>query len=154
MGKAICSGVSSVITENLINEESFKEDLIPSKKDEDINGDKDGNLHDDGKQETSNQLSQDWTITKVHSSDQILEDIKRGVSIMILITFVSTMILFLILNLNRYMMLYLTGDCYLLCKKNLSNLNVTMFGTLFYVQLIKPPLALDGYLGSIWMKMV
>ena len=49
-------------------------------KDKYITKDKEESLHDDDKQETSNQLPRDWIITKDHMLYQILDDIKRGVS--------------------------------------------------------------------------
>lgn len=68
-----------MITENLINDESSKEDPPPP-KDEEINKDKVEISHEDYKQETSNQIPQDWTIAKDHLLDKMLEDIKRGVT--------------------------------------------------------------------------
>lgn len=64
----------------MINDKNFKENPRPSSKDEeDIKEYKDENLHEDDKQETSNQLAQNQTITKDHPLYQILQDIKRGV---------------------------------------------------------------------------
>lgn len=52
MGKGICSDVLGVITEILIYDESFKEYLTPSTKDDDTMEDKEEILHEDEKQET------------------------------------------------------------------------------------------------------
>lgn len=81
MGKGICYDFIGVIMEKLINGESYKEDPSHSPKDEDIKEDKYESLYEDEKQETSNQLPQYWTISKDHMLDQILCDMKRGVSI-------------------------------------------------------------------------
>lgn len=105
-GKGICSNVSCIIMEKLINDESSKVDPPSSIKEEDIKEDKEESLHDDDKQEISNELSQDWKIPKDHPLDQILGDI--------LIIFVSTLLSCLRLSLNRYLMLYLTRKGYLL----------------------------------------
>lgn len=54
--KCICSDVSGMMTEKLINDKSFKEDPPLSSKDEDIKKYKEESLHEDDKQEqeTSN----------------------------------------------------------------------------------------------------
>lgn len=77
-GDNICSDILVLITEKFINDESFKEDPYPSSKDEDIKEDKEKILHENDKQDTSNQQPQDWTIVKDDPLYQILEDIKRG----------------------------------------------------------------------------
>lgn len=77
--KGIFSDISGVMTENLINDENPKEDPY-SPKDEDINEDKQESSHKEYKQDTSYQLPKDWKIARVHLLDQILGDIKRGVS--------------------------------------------------------------------------
>lgn len=64
----------------MINDEISKEDHTPSTKDEGIKEDEEEKLHKDEKQETLNQLPQDWIISKDHMLDQILRDMKRGVS--------------------------------------------------------------------------
>lgn len=82
MRKGICSDVSGVITKKLINKESYKEDHPPSSNDEDIKKYRQEILHEDEKQETSNQLPQYQRIAKDHLLDQIQINIKRGVSTM------------------------------------------------------------------------
>ncbi|KAI5418166.1 hypothetical protein KIW84_042703 [Lathyrus oleraceus] len=77
-GESICYDILGLITENFINDESFKDDPHPSSKDEDIKEDKEKILHEDDKQDTSNQQPQDWAIAKDDLLYQILEDIKRG----------------------------------------------------------------------------
>lgn len=74
------SDVSCIIMERLIDNESSKEDLDLKIKDKDITEDKLNILHEDDKQDTSNQLHRDWKIEKDHLLDQIVGDIKRGVS--------------------------------------------------------------------------
>lgn len=64
--KDICYNILELITEKLINEESSKEDFAPLSKDEDNKEDREESLHEDNKQEISNHLPQDWTITKDH----------------------------------------------------------------------------------------
>lgn len=79
-GKGIFSDVSSIIIERLIDNKSSKEDPSPKIKQKDITEDKEERLYEDDTQETSNQLLQDWIITKHHTLHQILGDIIRGVS--------------------------------------------------------------------------
>lgn len=76
MGNGICYDVSGIITEKIIDDESYKEDHTPSTKDEDIMKDKEESLHEDEKQETLNQLPQDWRIANDHPLDQIRETSK------------------------------------------------------------------------------
>lgn len=76
-------GISSVIDVSGANTEDKVDDDVPKvdpPKDEDINDDKKENEHKDDKHETSNQLSQYWVVTKDHPLDNILGDIKKGVS--------------------------------------------------------------------------
>lgn len=70
--KGICSDVSGIIRKRLINNENSKEDLNLKITDKDITENKEESLHEDDKQETSNQLPRDWTIAKDHLLDQIL----------------------------------------------------------------------------------
>lgn len=79
-GKGIYFDVSGVIMERLIKNKSSKEDLDPTIKDKDITEDKENKLYEDEKQETSNHLPRDWTIAKDHPLDQIMGDIKMGVT--------------------------------------------------------------------------
>lgn len=152
MGKGICYDISGTITENLINNESPKEDPL-SPKDDVINEDKEEISHEEDKQETSNKLPQDWTIVKDHPLDQILGDIKRGVSARSQVNNLCNYSAFISqIKPKTISIAYLMRDGYFLYKKDLSNLNRTTFGTLFCVQLIKPSLVLDGYLGIKWMK--
>lgn len=75
MEKGICSDVSGVITENLINNNIFIEDP-PQQEEEGIIKDK-----EEDKQETSSQLPPYWIVAKDHPWDHILGDIKKDASI-------------------------------------------------------------------------
>lgn len=61
----------------MVNNDDTKKE--PSKS-EVIEEDKEESQQDDDKQETSIKLPRDWIIRKDHSLDNILGDIKKGVS--------------------------------------------------------------------------
>lgn len=153
--KGICSDVSGVIIERLIDNESSKEDPTYSKKDGDITEDKEESLHEDAKQETSNQLPQDWKIVRDYPLDQILGDIKRGASTRSHVNNLCKYSIFISQIQPKLIFDALLDEGWLFSiQEELIQFKCNDVQDLVSRRLIKPSLAQDGYLGIRWMKIM
>lgn len=108
-------------------EDKVKYDIpkVDPPQDENIKDDEENN-----KQETSNQLPQDWIFRKNHLLDNILENVKKGVSICLQLHFLVTIHLsFLKFNRTLLVVFLSMRVGFLLCNNNLTNLKGMTYGT-------------------------